>query len=107
MYWNREHRALICVLCKGAVCPAAFVKHLRGKHHVEWEVFKRVEGYIKGFGHDCKRSTMTLPDDWSAPQPVLPIYDGFKCVRCEFQCSRSSDDSRVRWEHGITEHGLK
>lgn len=42
IYLDREHRALICIACKGIIRPDALVAHLKGKHHVEWEVGKRV-----------------------------------------------------------------
>jgi hypothetical protein len=48
---------------------------------------QRIERYIKGFGHNYTRSTIGLPDNGSAPQPLLPITSRFKCKKCEFWSS--------------------
>jgi hypothetical protein len=73
IHLNTAYWVLSCVECKEAVRPQSLVEYLKCKHRVAWEVYKRVERYVKGFGHDYTRSTIGLPDNGSAPQPLLPI----------------------------------
>ena len=61
------------------------------------EVCKGVRAYYT-------RSTIGLPDNGSAPQPLLPISSRFKCKKCEFW---SSSDKGACWAHGNMEHGLR
>jgi hypothetical protein len=104
IHLNTVYCILSCVECKAAVRPRALVEHLKCKHQVAWEIRKRVEKYIKGFRRDYKRSTIGLPENGSAPQPLLPITSRFKCKKCEFW---SSSDKGACWAHGNMEHGLR
>jgi hypothetical protein len=104
IHLNTTYCVLSCVECKKAVRPGALVEHLKSKHQVAWEVCKRVEGYIKGFRHDYKCSTIRLPDNGSAPQPLLPITSRFTCKKCEVW---SSSNKGACWAHGNMEHGLR
>ena len=87
IHLNTVYWVLSCVECKEAVRPQSLVEHLKRKYRVAWEVYKRVERYVKGFGHDYTRSTIGLPDNGLAPQPLLPITSRFKCKKCEFWSS--------------------
>ena len=60
--------------------------------------------YITGFGHDYEHSTIRLPDDGLAPQPLLPFVSRFNYRKCN--TFRSSSADRMR-QHGNTEHGLR
>jgi hypothetical protein len=79
---NTVYCVLCYVECKEAVYPRSFVEYLKHFHQVPWEVYKRVKRYIEGFRHNYEHSTIQLPDDGLAPQPLLPVTRGFNCKEC-------------------------
>ena len=102
---------LICLGdgCRCAVSPAAIADHLRRKHKVQLELRKQVERYIEGFPFIYNYSTVQLPLDRSAPQPVIEVVDGFQCQHCQQEPHgpyKTKDRSNAR-KHGNKVHDKK
>jgi hypothetical protein len=79
---NAEHRVLICLGsgCRYAVRPAGFLRHISDKKHPLTKASRKlVREYIQAFPYDYTHSTIALPANRLAPQPILPIVDGFQC----------------------------
>lgn len=101
---NKEFNIIICLgnSCRTAQTPQALLRHLRDKHHTRPEVRKQVEEFLKSFTSEYEHSTVSLPDDGSPPQPILPIYDGFKCKFCQLRTrSRKLTREHVNKVHGV------
>lgn len=84
---NIEYSMLICVDIKYryALQPKAISRHLRDKHKTISNIQKQVDTYIKEFPFAYDHTSVPLPADGSAPQPVIPIVDGFACQDCPFK----------------------
>ena len=83
-------------------------QHLRRKHQANIQIRKQVDEYVQKLIITCNFKdynfkTVPLPPDGLAPQPVLPILDGFLCQDCEY---RSKNRKAVR-EHVNKEHNKK
>jgi hypothetical protein len=102
---NPSYKVLICLgeRCRCAVSPGAVSDHLRRKHQVPTDLRKQVDRYIEKFPFPYDYSTIPLPVDGSAPQPIIPINDGFKCEECMF---KTRDRSNIR-KHANKEHNKK
>lgn len=102
---NVEYRVLLCLSrgCRKAVSPAGIVEHLRKIHKETPQVRKQVQEFIKGIPWKYDYSTVPLPIDGLAPQPIVPIVDGFHCQQCPFR-NHSRKAMKV---HGNKEHGCK
>jgi hypothetical protein len=102
---NVEFHVLLCLGngCRKAVSPAGIVEHLRKKHSTKPEIRKQVQGYIKEFPFTYDYSTVQLPVDRSAPQPIIPIMDGFQCKECPY---KTRDRSNIR-KHANQIHNKK
>jgi hypothetical protein len=83
IYLNITYYVLSYMEYKKAVRPGVLVEHLKSKYQVTWEVYKQVEGYIKGFRYNYKRLTIRLPDNRSALQLLLLITSRFRYKKCE------------------------
>src|ERR1700692_3452125 len=72
---NERYGVLLCLhaKCYCAVRPAAMSDHLRRQHQVRLELRKQVDQYVKGFPHQYDYSTVNLPVDGLAPQPVIEV----------------------------------
>jgi hypothetical protein len=109
IHLNVAYRVLICPYneCCKAVEPGAFEEHLRVKHDTPLPDRKRVRKYIDGFEWDYDYSTIPLPKDGSAPQPLIPVVDGFQCPTCPSEASSrpftSINQKRMK-VHGNTAH---
>jgi hypothetical protein len=84
---NVEYSILICVgeKCKYALKPTAISRHLGDKHKTPIELRKQVEQYVKGFPFAYSHIDVPLPVDGLAPQPIIPVVDGFVCWDCPFK----------------------
>ena len=78
---NVEFNVLICVniKCRYALQPSAVCRHLRDRHKTPRALQKQVEQYIKAFPFTYDHTSVQLPINGSAPQPIIPIVDGFVC----------------------------
>jgi hypothetical protein len=65
-----------------------------------------VERSIEGFPFIYNYSTVQLPPDGSAPQPVIEVVDGFQCQHCQLRPYKTQDRSNAR-KHGNKVHGKK
>jgi hypothetical protein len=102
---NIEYDMLICIGngCKYALKPSAISRHLSIKHKTPIVLRKQVDQYIRAFPCTYDYNTVVLPPDGSAPQPVIPIVDGFQCRECAF---KTQDRSNIR-KHANQVHGKK
>src|SRR5271156_5196867 len=102
---NVEYSILICVdsKCKYALKPTAISRHLRDKHKVPSELQKQVDQYVQEFPFAYDHATVPLPSDGSAPQPIIPIVDGFLCKECPY---KTRDHSNIR-KHANQAHDKK
>jgi Orsellinic acid/F9775 biosynthesis cluster protein D len=113
---NVEYRVLLCCVgsgsgsgsgsgeCRKAVSPAGIVEHLRKIHKTTPEGRKLVQEFIRqDVPWEYNYATVPLPEDGLAPQPVIPIIDGFQCCKCPFR------NASRKWMkvHGNKEHSLK
>lgn len=100
-----EYSVLICKGhgCSRAVRPAGLVAHVRRKHKVPKDVWQQVEQYIQGFPFEYDYSSVPLPVDGLAPQPIIQVVRGFQCRHCAFK-TQSRDAMK---KHGNKEHSLK
>ena len=103
---NERYGVLLCLneKCRRAVRPAAASDHLRRQHQVQPEIRKQVDQYIKGFPYEYDYSTVNLPDDGLAPQPVIEVVDGYECKHCTVQ---SSKPFRTLSRKALKQHGNK
>jgi Orsellinic acid/F9775 biosynthesis cluster protein D len=97
---NVEFHVLICVQCKFAVAPSAIVRHLRDQHKTDIELRRQLEGYIQEFPFVYNHLTVVLPEENSAPQPIIPVVSGFKCQECVF----ASQSREMLKKHGNSVH---
>jgi hypothetical protein len=102
---NVEFHVLLCLGngCRKAVSLAGIVEHLRKKHSTKLEIRKQVQGYIKEFPFIYDYSTVQLPVDRSALQPIIPIMDGFQYKECLY---KTYDCSNIR-KHANQIHNKK
>ena len=102
---NTQFGILICIGngCQYALKPAAIYRHLEIKHKTPIALRKQVDQYIKGFPFTYNHATVPLPVDGSAPQPIIPITDGFACRECPFK----SQNRRVIRQHANKKHNKK
>jgi hypothetical protein len=102
---NVEFNVLICVnvKCRYALQPSAVSRHLRDKHKTPRALQKQVEQYIKAFPFTYDHASVQLPIDGSAPQPIIPIVDGFVCQECPY---KTRDHSNIR-KHANQGHSKK
>jgi len=84
---NSEYNVLICIdsKCKYALEPTAISRHLRDKHKTPIKLRKQVEQYVKEFPFAYDHTSVPLPSDGLAPQPIIPIVGGFQCKDCAFK----------------------
>jgi hypothetical protein len=84
---NAEHGVLICVdnKCQCVLEPTAISRHLLDKNKMPAKVRKQVGEYIKGSPFAFNHTNVPLPQDVSAPQPIIPAVDGFQCKECPFK----------------------
>jgi hypothetical protein len=58
---------------------------LGDKHKTPIELRKQVDQYVKDFPFVYDHATVLLPVDGLAPQPIIPIVDGFLCQDCLYK----------------------
>ncbi len=102
---NVDFEVIICLGhgCQCAVSPAAISNHMRRKHKTQLELRKQVDRYINQCLFEYNYSTVKLPVDGLAPQPIVKVVDGLQCQHCNYK-TQSRDKGR---KHGNTEHGKK
>jgi hypothetical protein len=97
---NVEFHVLICIQCQFAVTPPAIVRHFRDQHKTDVKLRKQVEEYIRGFTFTYDHRTVPLPEENSAPQPIIPVVNGFQCQGCSFK----SQSREMMKKHGNSVH---
>jgi hypothetical protein len=64
---------------------------------------KKAEEYIKQWQWPYDSQSVPLPLNRSAPQPIIPVIDGFQCQNCEY----TTRNRKAAREHGNKAHSLK
>jgi len=84
---NAAYGILVCTgeKCRYALEPAAISRHLRDRHCASIAVRKQADQYAKELPFVYDHGSAQLPADGSAPQPIIPIVDGFACRECPFK----------------------
>jgi hypothetical protein len=102
---NDEYNVLICIghQCNYALKPTAISRHLGQKHKTAIELRRQVDEYVKEFPFTYDHATVRLPNDGTAPQPIIPVVDGFKCQDCAYK-TQSRDAMK---KHGNKDHNKK
>ena len=105
---NVEYGVLICIGngCRYAVSPASTSEHLRRKHHTARELRQQVDRYIQEFPFEYNYSSVRIPLDGLAPQPVIPVVDGLQCKHCPAKPFKTQSRKAIK-VHGNKEHGKK
>lgn len=100
---NVEFCTLICLQCQYAQRPTYICRHLGDRHKVPIKLRKQVEDYTKGCPFEYDHTSVQLPSDGSAPQPIIPVLDGYKCKGCQFK-THGRDTAR---QHCNKDHNQK
>ena len=100
---NVEFYILICLQCQYAQRPTYMCRHLGDQHKTPIKLRKQLEEYIKGYPFQYDYTNVQLPSDGSAPQPIIPILDGYQCKGCQFK-THGRDTAR---QHCNKEHNQK
>ena len=105
---NVEYGVLICIGngCRCAVSPASTSEHLRRKHHTARELRQQVDRYIQEFLFEYNYSSVRIPLDGLAPQPVIPVVDGLQCKHCPAKPFKTQSRKAIK-VHRNKEHGKK
>jgi hypothetical protein len=70
---------LIYIVCKYVVKPTTISRHLADKHKMAIKLQKEVEEYVREFLFVYNHTTVLLPSDGSALQPIIPTIYSLKC----------------------------
>ena len=100
---NVEFGVLICLQCKYAISPTAISRHLGDKHKTPIELRKELDKYVQAFPFRYSHTSVRLPSNGSAPQPIIPILDGHLCQDCPYM----SQNRDVIRQHGNKIHSKK
>jgi len=102
---NSEFKVLICLVnrCYSAIEPAVLASHLLRKHEVGKKTREEANQYIKQWQWPYDSKSIILPPNGSAPQPVIPVLDGYQCLWCEY----ITQSRKAGREHGNKAHQLK
>lgn len=106
MALNASYGVLVCRQCSYAQAPTALPRHLSRTHQVPAAVRALVDQYVEAFVQSSPsydHATVHLPEDGSAPQPVIAVVRGFRCQACPFK-SQSRDMMR---KHANKAHDQK
>jgi hypothetical protein len=84
---NPAYNVLICrsPSCRYALSPTALARHLYNRHQTSIDIRRQVQQYVKHFPFTYNEVTVPLPDNGSAPQPIIPVVDGLACRACTFK----------------------
>src|SRR5713226_7855070 len=82
---NVEFSVLVCRRCKYTLKPNTVARHLGDKHKTPIELRKQVAEYVKEFPFTYDHTTVTLPGNGLAPQPIIPVIDGYLCQDCPYK----------------------
>jgi hypothetical protein len=76
---NIEYNVLICIQCKFALKPTTIPRHFSDRHKTAIKLRKQINEYIKEFLFLYDYTTVTLPLDRSALQPVIAVLERHLC----------------------------
>jgi hypothetical protein len=92
---NAEFVVLLCLRppCRKAIIPASAVEHFRKIHEEGPAVHKKVQAFVAGIPWEYDYASVRLPANGLAPQPCIPVVDGFRC----WDCRHPTRLGAVRW----------
>jgi hypothetical protein len=82
---NIEFGVLICIQCRYAVTPTAISRHLGDKHKTPVPLRKQLDEYIREFPFRYDHTSVPLPRNGTAPQPIIPVLGGHLCKECPYK----------------------
>src|SRR5258706_12701665 len=98
LYADDDDHVLICRRCGYAlsVTDSQVTSHLRDKHQVLSSLRDGLTRYLHhGFPYKFRNPALVpVRRDGSPIHPMLPVYDGFDCERCDFRTINYSELSR-------------
>jgi hypothetical protein len=102
---NVEYEVLLCLGhgCRKAVSRIGILEHLQKIHKTTPKIRKQVQEFIQEIPWEYDYSTVPLPKDRLALQPIIPIEDGCQCRQCPF-CSTSRKWIKM---HKNKKHAMK
>ncbi|KAH8797256.1 hypothetical protein F5884DRAFT_753949 [Xylogone sp. PMI_703] len=105
VHLNVKYKVLLCLSdrCNKAVSARGLVEHIRRYHDVKPAIRRQIERYTKEFKHDYNYATIPIPENGLAPQPIIPIVDGYQCRECSYI---TQSDQYIR-RHANKDHEKK
>jgi orsellinic acid/F9775 biosynthesis protein OrsD len=102
---NVEFNVLICLQCKYAVKPTTISRHFGDKHKTPIKLRKQLDEYVREFPFQYDHTSVRLPSNKSAPQPIIPVLDGHLCK--DPDCQYMSRNRDVIRQHSNQAHNKK
>lgn len=104
---NDEFGVLLCRSdrCRYALTVNGLGEHLRKSHLETLAVRRETKEFALALARQdarfqCDHKSVELPINGSAPQPILPVVDGFRCLFCHFlTISRAKLRAHANKEH--------
>ncbi|KAH8798673.1 hypothetical protein F5884DRAFT_687296, partial [Xylogone sp. PMI_703] len=105
VHLNVRYKVLLCLSdrCNKAVSARGLAEHIRKYHDVKPAIRHQVEQYAKEFKHDYNYATIPIPENGLAPQPIIPIVDGYQCRECSYI---TQSEQKIR-RHANKDHKKK
>jgi hypothetical protein len=82
---NIEYKVLLYLGCgcRKAICPSRILDYIhKYRYTTTKENCKQIQEYRRGFPSNYNHSTIELPADGLALQPVIPVVDRFEYRKC-------------------------
>ena len=83
---NVEFKVVLCLslICRHAQTTSNVVEHIRKTHHEKPAIRKQLKDFLQDITSQDTQflreyTTVQLPADGSAPQPIVLVVDGFSC----------------------------
>jgi hypothetical protein len=105
---NVEYKVLLCLGygCRKAVSPAGVVEHLHRFYKTTPKIRKHVQEYIQSFPVQYNYTTVPLPTDGLALQPIIPIVDRYKYRHCPDEKFKTQSRDTIK-KYRNKAHSLK
>ena len=78
LFFNQEHKVLLCKVHQCAVSSKFIYRHFLDEHELDLKVRQKVMNYASQF-HTAEASELTYAQHEVIPVPYLSIVDVFKC----------------------------
>ena len=99
LYLSNEN-LLVCSECK-CVLGVSYARHVKNHHHIT--ISTQDSERIKALCFTSQSQYVTLRQPLLKPLDFLPVYDGFRCVTCNFY----GKDRKYIAAHSVKKHGIE